>query len=126
MAVEAWQLYANGQTAEGLVRMSEATEREAATEKHPVSPGEIIPIAELYGDMLMDAKRPQDALVQYQKSLVRNPNRFNTLYGAGHAAELSGDKALAKTYYDTLLKVASAPKSSRTELAHARKHVSEM
>jgi hypothetical protein len=105
--------------------MAKAAEMEAATEKHPVSPGEILPIVELYGDMLIEAKKPAEALMQYQKSLTRNPNRFNTLYGAAHAAQLTGNNELARTYFAELLKVAK-PDTERESVKYARKVTQEM
>jgi tetratricopeptide (TPR) repeat protein len=125
MAVAAWQAYSQGRSAEGLEMMAKAAEMEAATEKHPVSPGEILPIVELYGDMLIEAKKPAEALMQYQKSLTRNPNRFNTLYGAAHAAQLTGNNELARTYFAELLKVAK-PDTERESVKYARKVTQEM
>ncbi len=126
MAVLAWQAYGQGNTNDALNLMRMAAEKEAATEKHPVSPGEILPITELYADMLLEAKRPADALVQYEKSLVRNPNRFNSLYGAGYAAELSGNAQAAQKYYSDLLKVAHTQDATRTRLTHAREQLKSM
>jgi tetratricopeptide (TPR) repeat protein len=42
-------------------------------------------------DAPVDMGRHQEAHEQYLKALERSPNRFNSLYGAGRAAELAGD-----------------------------------
>jgi len=76
---------------EGLELMKKAAEMEASTEKNPVTPGEVLPAMELYGDMLLDAERYDDARRQYEAALDRSPNRFNSLYGAGRAAESGPD-----------------------------------
>lgn len=126
LAVQGWLAFAQNKKKEGLDLMRMAAEKEAATEKHPVSPGEILPMSELYGDMLLEMKKPAEALVQYQKSLVRNPNRFNTLYGAGYAAELAGDKDAANKYYSELISVAHVQKASRSRLTHAQEVLKSM
>jgi tetratricopeptide (TPR) repeat protein len=125
MAVEAWQTFSQGNHEGGLAQMQAAVEREAATEKHPVSPGEILPISELYGDMLLEAKKPGEALKQYENSLVRTPSRFNSLYGAGYAAEMTGDMNAAHKYYGELLKLVRADNSDRKQLVHAREILRE-
>jgi hypothetical protein len=58
-------------------------------------PGEILPTRELYAEMLIEQGK-------YKKSLIRSPNRFNSLYGVGRAAELGGDKKKAAYYYGKL------------------------
>jgi uncharacterized protein HemY len=49
-----------------------------------------------------------------------NPNRFDGLYGAAHAAELAGKTQEANTYYAQLTKTCDGSTSNRPELAHAR------
>ena len=73
--------------------------------------------------MLLELDRPGDALIEYETELKRSPNRFNTLYGAGRAAELVQDRGKAKTYYEKLLVVASKADTSRPRLEHARRYL---
>lgn len=47
------------------------------------------------------------------------PNRFNSLYGAARAAELSGDKAKARQYYSQLV-TNCGPRTTRKEVQQAR------
>ena len=35
----------------------------------------------LLGDMLMELRRPGDALVEYRAALLKAPNRYRTLHG---------------------------------------------
>ena len=100
--------------------MRKSAELEATTEKHPVTPGEILPSRELLGDMLLDMGRFKEAMLQYEAALVRSANRFNSLYGAGRAAELSGEKEQAVAYYKKLVKTAAdESKWERLQLAKA-------
>ncbi len=94
---------------------------EASTEKHPTTPGEVLPARELLGDMLLELERPEDALAEYEAALKRSPNRFNSLYGAGRAAELAGDEKKARAYYQKLLEVAAQADTVRPRLQHARR-----
>ena len=79
-----------------------------------------IPPRELLGDMLLELKRPNEALVQYATELKTNPNRFDSLYGAGRAAELAGEKDEATRYYAELLANCRGSNSERPELIHAK------
>jgi hypothetical protein len=79
-----------------------------------------IPAREMIADMLLEAKRPQQALAEYQTDLKFNPNRFNGLYGAARAAEEAGKPTEANQYYATLVKVCDGGTSSRPELNRAR------
>ncbi|HEV8515704.1 MAG TPA: hypothetical protein VGQ59_20615, partial [Cyclobacteriaceae bacterium] len=111
---EGWIKLYEGHKAEALTLMNEAANMEDATEKHPVTPGEVIPARELLGDMYLEIGEPIKALEAYQEDLKRHPNRFNGLYGAGLAAEKSGNIKEATLYYNQLLSIAT--ESSRPEL----------
>jgi tetratricopeptide (TPR) repeat protein len=116
----AWALYAEGKHEEALAAMRAAADHEDQTEKHVVVPGPILPARELLGDMLMELGRPADALVQYEASIAKEPNRFRGLYGAGLAAERAGDQARARAHFETLVVIASPSDGARAELTHAK------
>ncbi len=122
-AALAWVLYAEGKQAAAIATMREAAAMEAATEKHPVTPGEVLPASELLGDMLMVVGQPAKALAAYRTALERSPGRFNSLYGAGRAAEESGDRVTATTYYRQLLEITAGADSDRPALRHAKAFV---
>ena len=62
-------------------------------------PGVIKPAHELFGEILLRAKRPKEAAEQFATSLRRHKNRARSLLGAARAAALSGDmKGAAKAY----------------------------
>jgi tetratricopeptide (TPR) repeat protein len=123
LAAMAWLAYEQGDKDRALGLMSEAALKEASTEKNPVTPGEVLPARELYGDMLLATEDYEGALAEYQAALERSPNRFNSVYGAGQAAELAGDEATAKEYYNQLLEIAPEPTGERAALDHAAEFV---
>jgi hypothetical protein len=118
--VEAWMSYAEGKTDDALAKMRAAAEAEDKTEKHPVTPGPIIPARELLGDMLLEAGKPKEALAAYEHSMQAEPNRFRGLAGAARAAEVVGDKQKAQTYYRRLLQLAAKGDGERPVFAQAR------
>ena len=116
----AWVTFAQGSTAEGIELLRAAAASEDATDKSAVSPGPLAPARELLGYMLLDAGRPGDALVEFEATIKKEPNRFRGLFGGARAAEAAGQRARAITLYTQLLQVASDPDTSRPELQHAR------
>ncbi|MEP6594426.1 MAG: tetratricopeptide repeat protein [Ginsengibacter sp.] len=114
---EAWIQFKEGKNKDALKLMNFAADMEDKTEKHPVTPGEVIPARELLGDMLLQMNKPEKALETYETDLKKHPNRFNGLYGAGLAAEKSGNPQKATFYYKHLLTTTSPDNSARPELA---------
>ena len=55
-----------------------------------MTPGPLSPARELLGEMLLEMNEPAQALVQFEATLKKEPRRFRSLYGAAHAAQLSG------------------------------------
>jgi hypothetical protein len=121
----AWAVYADGSKAEALKLMREGADLESASDKHPVSPGYVVPARELLGDMLMEMQQPAQALQAYEDSSKREPNRLRTLAGAARAAELSGDMAKAKGYYAELVKLTAKSNGERPELARAKEFLAK-
>lgn len=121
LSAQAWLAFINGNKVEALRLMQQAARLEASTEKHPVTPGEVLPARELLGDMLMELGRPIEALTEYETELKRSPNRLNSLYGAGRAAELAGDKKKAEVYYQTLVKLTAQADTKRPRLLDVRR-----
>lgn len=119
LGAAAWTAHAQGKKAEALTLMQSAADLEDKNEKHIVTPGRIVPARELLGEMLLELKRPADALREFETSQKREPERFRGYYGAAVAAEKSGDKAKAKTYYTRLVEL-SGESSSRPEPVKAR------
>lgn len=116
----AWLAQAEGQPEAALQLMRAAAELDDATEKHPVTPGSILPAREQFGELLLVLKQPLAALQEFETSLRNAPNRFNGLYGAARAAQLAADQKRAKTYYEKLLAVCRQADQIRPEIKEAK------
>lgn len=110
-ASAAWLAFAEGKTEEALKGMREAADLEDSMEKHPVTPGPVIPARELLGDMLVDAGKATAALTEYELSLQRSRNRLNGICGAIRAAERSDDRAKKEKYLGQLTALLSRNRS---------------
>ena len=120
-AVAAWAALAVGKNEEALRRMESAAKLEDGTEKSVVTPGPLSPARELLGEMLLEMNNPTKALVQFEATLKKEPRRFRSLYGAAHAAQLSGSSDLSRKYFSELLTVcALSDKPGRPEIKEAR------
>jgi len=118
----AWASMAEGRASDALAEMRSAADREDLTEKNAVTPGPLAPARELLGDMLIEMREPAQALAEYEAALKKEPNRFRTVYGAGHAAVLAGNRGKAREYFQQLVKVsAQADKPERPEIVEARR-----
>jgi tetratricopeptide (TPR) repeat protein len=119
----AWVLYAEGKYDEALAKMSDAVDAEDKTEKSPVTPGPLAPARELYGFMLLDRGKPQEALAAFEATMAKEPNRYNGYVGAAQAAQALGDTAKAKANYEKLVALAADSNSERPTLLAARAFV---
>ncbi len=122
LAAAAWLAFSEGKKEEALKLGRYAADLDDKVGKHAVTPGAILPPRELLGDMLLELNRPAEALLEYEASLRSAPNRFNSLYGAGRAAELSGDKSKARQYYGQLA-ANCGPGAPRMEVQQARAYL---
>ena len=119
MAVEAWIAHLEGRHADAMRIAREAADKEELVEKHPVTPGPLIPARELLGDILMLHNQPAQALAAYEKTLEREPNRLRTLAGAARAAKAAGRTDVAKRHYQSVQQLVH-PSSKRAVLAEAK------
>jgi tetratricopeptide (TPR) repeat protein len=120
---EAWIRMKEGKNSEAFALMQLAADMEDKTEKHPVTPGEVIPAREFLGDMLLQLNQPAKALEAYEANLKKHPNRFNALYGAGLAAEKAGNVQKARLYFQHLVNVAGNAQSNRAEVIKSRQYL---
>jgi Tfp pilus assembly protein PilF len=122
-AASAWLAHAERKDDEALQLMRAAADLEDATEKHPVTPGAILPAREMFGDLLSELHQPAAALKEYEAALEISPNRFNSIYGVARSAELLGDRKKARAYYEKLVALCNQPDGSRPELQQAKKYL---
>ena len=120
MSAAAWLAHAQGNREEALKLMKAAADLEDTTEKHPVTPGAIVPARELLGELLLEQGDPKQALKEFEAAALVSPNRFNGLYGAARAAEMAGDQNKARTFYAKLLSLSERSDGQRVELQAAR------
>lgn len=120
LLASAWLAHAEGQREESLRLMREAASLDDATEKHPVTPGALLPAREQLGELLLELKEPAAALREFEASLQTAPNRFNGLYGAARASALAGDRAKAEGFYKQLLAQSRRADAARPELREAK------
>ncbi len=93
---DAWSFAASGAVDEAIRSMRAAADEEDAVEKLPVTPGPIVPAREQLGDLLLQLKRPDQALREYQAALALAPGRRGALRGGLMAAEQSGNTQAAQ------------------------------
>jgi len=118
---QAWLLFAEGKDDDAVEALRPIADKEDSLGDEP----EGIPAREMIADILLEAKRSQQALAEYQTDLKLNPNRFDGLYGAARAADAAGKPTDASEYYALLLKICDGSNSTRPELGQARKLVAQ-
>ncbi len=118
--VAAWVARAESKVDEALQTMRAAADAADLTEKHIVSPGPLVPARELLGEMLLEAKRPAEALKEFEASQKKEPNRFRGFYGAARAAEMAGDRDKAARNYRELLALSQRADAERPEIQQAK------
>ena len=121
LSASAWIAQAEGRADEAVSLARRAADLEESIEKHPVTPGMVLPARELLGDLLMAQQKPADALREYRGTLGHSPRRFNSVAGAMLAAEKSGDAGAARTFAQQLLELVKHADSDRPEIAEARR-----
>src|SRR5262249_8752866 len=117
---EAWLAFAKGQSDSAISELRAAADHEDKEGGESVS----VPAREMLADMLLELKRPADALAEYKINLQNAPNRFDGLLGAARAAQALGDATAAQSYYSKLAEICVAS-ADRPELAEARKYVAQ-
>ncbi|MEO8381412.1 MAG: hypothetical protein ABI779_17260 [Acidobacteriota bacterium] len=79
LAVAAWLARAEHHEDEALRQMRAAADLEASMDKHPVTPGPILPARELLAELLVDSGHNEEALAELQIVLRDAPGRRNAL-----------------------------------------------
>jgi tetratricopeptide (TPR) repeat protein len=119
LAASGWLAHAEGKDDEAERLLRSAADLEDRSEKHPVTPGPVLPAREQLADLLMELKRPAEALTEYKAALVSSPGRLQALYGSARAAQLAGNREQARGLYAKLV-AGTDPASRRPELVSAR------
>jgi hypothetical protein len=125
LEASAWLEHARKNEGEAFRLMRAAADLEDSTEKHPVTPGPVLPAHEMMGDLLLELNQPESALKEFETSLHSSPGRFNGLYGAGRAAELADHPEQAKQFYAQLVESCEQANTKRVELNSARTYLAK-
>jgi tetratricopeptide (TPR) repeat protein len=122
-ASTAWVMYREGKKDEALRLMRTAADLEDRSEKHVAMENRLWPMRELLGDLLLAVNEPAVALKEYEASLQSARNRYRGIYGAAKAAERSGDREKARSYYERLVALCTYADTERPELLEAKTYL---
>jgi hypothetical protein len=120
LASTAWLANADGNRSEAQKYMRAAADLEDASEKHVAMENRLYPMRELLGDMLREHGDDAAALKEYQVSMKNTPNRLRGFYGAAMAANGTGQKKLAATYWAKLAELTKNADSERWEMVQVK------
>jgi tetratricopeptide (TPR) repeat protein len=122
-ASEAWIALVEGRKREAIAAMRQAADLEDRSGKHVAMENRLSPIREMFGELLLEANEPAQALTEFETSLRNNPNRFRSFAGAAKAAERVGNRAQTRSYYEKLVTLAAQADDARPSLVAAKKYL---
>jgi tetratricopeptide (TPR) repeat protein len=117
---EAFAAEAAGDVDTAIAKLKEAVAIEDSIDDLSQPPYPPIPAAEILGNLLLELNRAAEATVYFEKTLNRTPNRPKAIFGLARAAELLGDRAMAKKRYEEFLATWHSADPERPELAKAK------
>jgi tetratricopeptide (TPR) repeat protein len=109
--VLAWIDYAEGKHDEAVKLLQSVAENEDGVS----DVSDQIPATEMLADMLLELKRSDEALANYEADLKLNPNRLNGIAGAAQAAEMAGKAEKASHYEADLQRLCAGSQSERCQ-----------
>jgi len=99
----ALDLFARGRHAEAFALMDRATALQARMPKPIGRPFPVKGADELYGELLLQVGRAKEAIVWFERSLTRTPNRSRAVLGLARAHRNAGDAVAARAAYKRFL-----------------------
>lgn len=130
LAAQAWVQQAQGHEGAARQLMEKAVQKEyevlklSRLAKLP-APRQLVPMQELFGDLLLEQSRLTEAQAAYAQALGQSRNRYNSLYGMALTAENLGNMEMAEEYYLRLLSITTSKSSQRASLLHAKQFISQ-
>jgi tetratricopeptide (TPR) repeat protein len=103
--LEAALLFVEGRREEALVLARQASVVEDGLSFEFGPPLPVKPTHELVGELLMDLRRPREAMQEFDASLKRYPRRAVSLLGLARAATAARDQAAARRAYSELQQI---------------------
>ena len=122
-SMEALDLFTRGRQAEAFAMMDRATALQARMPKPIGRPFPVKGADELYAELLLQAGRPKEAVVWFDRTLARTPNRSRAVLGLGRAYRSAGNVASARATYKRFLANWRLADPGLPELAEAREAV---
>ena len=96
---------AQGNTSRALALLDEGIEISKTMGPPRGSASPVKPIRELYGEILLELDRPEDAIEKFEASLLYTPNRPRSLLGLARASAEAGDSEAARRAYKKLSEI---------------------
>jgi hypothetical protein len=119
-AASAWLARAEGKDAVAQKLMREAADLEDSSEKDVAMENRLFPAREQLGYLLLELNQPQVALQEFETANKHTPQRLRGYYGAAKAAQLSGDREKARTYFARLVALTKNATGDRQEIRDAK------
>jgi tetratricopeptide (TPR) repeat protein len=111
---------AGGRHADAFAAMDHAAALQAKMPKPIGRPYPVKGADELYGELLLQAGRPKDAIVWFQRALTRTPNRSRAVLGLARATAKAGDAAASRRAYQQFFANWKTADANLPELTEAR------
>ena len=122
-AAAGWLALAEGRKGDAIAALRQAADLEDRSGKHVAMENRLSPIREMFGELLLEASEPAQALKEFEASLRNNPNRYRSFAGAAKAAERAGDRAQARSYYEKLIALAAQSDGGRPDVLAAKQYL---
>lgn len=113
-------MWSQGQRQEAFAAMDRATGAQARMPKPIGRPYPAKGADELYGELLLQAGRPKEAAVWFERTLERTPNRSRAVLGLARAAAGAGERAKSRAAYKQFLRNWRAADPGLPEITEAQ------
>lgn len=123
LEIEAKLQATKGEFGQAIALMQKASLLMEAMPPPSGPPPVIKPPYELFGEIVLQAGRPNEASEQFAVSLRRHPNRARSLLGAARAAAQSGNAPSAATFYRQFAEQWRPAGAQATEVREAQEYV---
>jgi tetratricopeptide (TPR) repeat protein len=118
--LEALIAFAGGRHADAFASIDRAVTRQATMPKPIGRPYPVKGADELYGELLLQARRPKDAIVWFERALARTPNRSRAVLGLARALAGAGEVGRSREAYQRFLANWKHADPARPEIREAR------
>lgn len=120
LELEAIAAFGDGIPGVAFAKMDEAVALQARMPRPIGRPFPVKGADELYGELLLDAGRPGDAVPWFERTLTRTPNRSRAVLGLARALTREGQAAKGRAAYAQFLENWKGADDGLPELAEAR------